>query len=185
MNTRRLTKKPPPQKPSRNPNELVGKRKPDQTPDDAMAQLAIAGLASNTAAMREWSAYRFGDVGTTLDLTTCLNAIVDAAERVKRCDLGDAEALLTAQAVTLNALFANLAHRSHESKYLDHFDRYMRLALKAQTQCRATVETLAAIKNPPTVFARQANIANGPQQVNNALAPSRAAILEARRNGPA
>ena len=133
--------------------------------------------------MREWSAYPFGDVGTTLDLTTCLNAIVDAAERVKRGDLGDAEALLTAQTVTLNALFANLAHRSHESTYLDHFDRYMRLALKAHTQCRATVETLAAIKNPPTVFAHQANIANGPQQVNNALAPSRAGILEARRNG--
>ena len=26
---------------------------------------------------------------------------------------------------------------------------------------------LAVIKNPPTVFAKQANIANGPQQVNN------------------
>ena len=43
----------------------------------------------------------------------------------------------------------------------------MRLALKAQAQCRSTIETLAAIKNPPVVFARQANIANGPQQVNN------------------
>jgi hypothetical protein len=46
----------------------------------------------------------------------------------------------------------------------------MRLALKAQSQSRATVETLAAIKNPPVVFARQANIAHGPQQVNNGLA---------------
>ena len=43
----------------------------------------------------------------------------------------------------------------------------MRLALKAQGQCRATLETLATIKNPPVVFARQANIAQGPQQVNN------------------
>jgi hypothetical protein len=43
----------------------------------------------------------------------------------------------------------------------------MRYGLRAQAQCRATLETLAAIKNPPTVFARQANIANGPQQVNN------------------
>jgi hypothetical protein len=37
----------------------------------------------------------------------------------------------------------------------------MRFGLKAQAQCRATLETLAAIKNPPTVFARQANIADG------------------------
>jgi hypothetical protein len=47
----------------------------------------------------------------------------------------------------------------------------MRLALKAQSQCRATLETLSAIKNPPVVFARQANITNGPQQVNNGTLP--------------
>jgi hypothetical protein len=32
------------------------------------------------------------------------------------------------------------------------------------------LETLANIKNPPVVFARQANISNGPQQVNNGAA---------------
>ena len=49
----------------------------------------------------------------------------------------------------------------------------MRLALKAQGQCRATLETLAAIKNPPVVFARQANINNGgQQQVNNGALPA-------------
>ena len=42
----------------------------------------------------------------------------------------------------------------------------MRLALKAQAQARATAETLALIKNPMP-YIRQANIANGPQQVNN------------------
>jgi hypothetical protein len=41
-------------------------------------------------------------------------------------------------------------------------------ALRAQAQCRATLETLAGIKNPqPVAFVRQANIAHGPQQVNN------------------
>jgi hypothetical protein len=43
----------------------------------------------------------------------------------------------------------------------------MRIALRAQAQCRATLETLAMIKNPPVVYARQANIANGPQHVKN------------------
>ena len=47
----------------------------------------------------------------------------------------------------------------------------MRLALKAQSQSRSTFETLAAIKNPTMVFAQQANIAHGPQQVNNGTAP--------------
>jgi hypothetical protein len=31
---------------------------------------------------------------------------------------------------------------------------------------------LATIKNPPVVFARQANIAQGPQQVNNGMMPA-------------
>jgi len=43
------------------------------------------------------------------------------------------------------------------------------LALKAQSQSRASIESLAQIKNPPVVYARQANFANGPQQVNNAV----------------
>lgn len=54
------------------------------------------------------------------------------------------------------------------------FERLLRLALKAQSNCRATAEALAAIQNPPTVFARQANIANGPQQINNGTPSSRA-----------
>jgi len=33
-----------------------------------------------------------------------------------------------------------------------------------------TLETLATIKNPPVVFARQANVNNGGQQVNNGAA---------------
>lgn len=47
------------------------------------------------------------------------------------------------------------------------FEINMRMALRAQNQARATAETLAAVKNPTVVFARQANIAHGPQQVNN------------------
>lgn len=43
----------------------------------------------------------------------------------------------------------------------------MRLALRAQNQARMTLETLSNIKNPPVIYAKQANIAHGPQQVNN------------------
>ena len=35
---------------------------------------------------------------------------------------------------------------------VDQIDRFTRLALKAQGQCRATIETLALMKNPPAVF---------------------------------
>ena len=56
-----------------------------------------------------------------------------------------------------------LANQSTQSQYVDQLSgRYMRLTLKAQGQRRATLETLAAIKNPTTMFARQANITQGP-----------------------
>jgi len=83
--------------------------------------------------------------------------------------LSSAEALLMSQALALNTVFGELARRAalNMGEYMDATDKYMRLALKAQGQCRATLETLAVIKNPPVVFAKQANIAHGPQQVNN------------------
>jgi len=74
-----------------------------------------------------------------------------------------------AQAYTLDALFTNLVRRAQpnmDAGYLTAVETFMKLALRAQHQCRATLETLSAIKNPPVVFARQANIAQN-QQVNN------------------
>jgi hypothetical protein len=94
-------------------------------------------------------------------------ALATATEKVKNGDLAGLETTLTAQAVALNAMFTQLAHRTSTMTNVDQIDRFTRLALKAQGQCRATIETLALMKNPPTVFARQANIAHGPQQVNN------------------
>ena len=57
----------------------------------------------------------------------------------------------------------------------------LRLALKAQSQCRATVETLAEIKNPAVIYARQANVTTGPQQENNGV-PSRAREIETEQS---
>jgi hypothetical protein len=81
--------------------------------------------------------------------------------------------MLVSQAHALNAIFTELARRSalNMGEYIDASEKYMRLALKAQAQCRATIETLAAIKNPPVVIARQANISAGHQQVNNCTPP--------------
>lgn len=83
-----------------------------------------------------------------------------------------AEAMLIAQAHTLDALFCNLSRRaigSMDEGHVEISEQYMKLALRAQSQCRSTLEALSAIKNPPVVYAKQANIAHGPQQVNNGV----------------
>lgn len=110
------------------------------------------------------------------DFTALYEALHDRAKAIRSNKLGSAEDMLTAQAAALNAIFLELARRSgaNMGEYIQAAETYMRLALKAQAQCRATLETLATIKNPPVVYARQANIANGPQQVNNGAAAPRA-----------
>lgn len=79
--------------------------------------------------------------------------------------------MLASQASALNTMFGELARRAAQNMdaHMQATDAYMRMALKAQNQCRMTLETLATIKNPPVVFAKQANISNGPQQVNNGV----------------
>ena len=62
-------------------------------------------------------------------------------------------------------------------EYLHAFEAYLKLALRAQFQCRAALETLAEIKYPRSVaVVKQANIAHGHQQVNNV--PPRADEIE-------
>jgi hypothetical protein len=80
--------------------------------------------------------------------------------------LRTSEKMLLSQAHALNVMFANLARRGQRAETMSQFEGFMRMALRSQNQARMTLETLATIKNPPVVFAKQANIANN-QQVNN------------------
>lgn len=97
------------------------------------------------------------------DLQTIADGLADRCKSVFKGDLRAAESMLISQAKALDIVFAALARRAIGQEYLIQFDVNLRLALKAQNQCRMTLETLAAIKNPPVVFAKQANIAHGPQ----------------------
>lgn len=140
--------------------------------DRAVCDLMAEGVASSGAVMVNFLAPEY----STLSLTDMVASLKAQGEEVNRGDLGAGERMLSAQAAALNAIFGELARRAalNMGVHLEATDRYMRLALKAQSQSRATVETLAAIKNPPAVFARQLNMANGPQQVNNTPASNNA-----------
>lgn len=147
-------------------NSLHMDNRPGVTEARQIADLAIEGGAGNSWLTTIFCKGAFGD----LSLTECVRSLRATTRAVQSGDLGAAESLLMSQAVALNAIFGEMARRSalNMGEYMDPTDRYMRLALKAQGQCRATLETLAAIKNPPVVFARQANINHGgQQQVNN------------------
>ena len=80
-----------------------------------------------------------------------------------------AEAMLLSQAHTLDALFNSLVVKGLDQTHMPQYESFLRLAYKAQSQCRSTLQTLSDIKNPSVVYARQSNITNGNQQINNGV----------------
>ncbi|WP_157270920.1 hypothetical protein [Azohydromonas aeria] len=135
------------------------------------ADLAADGMVANAAILASFSKPITGELG----LTESLKALRTRADTVHGGDLKPVEDMLMSQAATLNALFCEMARRAglNMGEYLDATETYMRMALKAQAQCRATLETLAEVKNPRAVaFVRQTNVAHGPQQVNNGASPA-------------
>ena len=122
----------------------------------------IRTTVQNTAAMHHWGK-QFGVV----DISVLAMSLNEAVSDVVGGNMQPAETMLIGQAMALQTIFTELSARAARADTMTHLDTYMRLALKAQAQCRASLEALAAIKSPPILFARQANFANGPQQVNN------------------
>ncbi len=146
-------------------NALRVVQEPKKSSERVHADLALNPAVNAAATVQLFGR---GTIGK-LEITETLEAMMETVASVRKGDMSGPEALLVAQASSLNSIFTELARRAglNMGEYIEASERYMRLALKAQAQCRATIETLAAMKNPPVIIARQANIANGPQQVNN------------------
>lgn len=163
------------------PNVLRSTLKPKQSPEASQAEFMVQGLAMNSLVGLAFST-KLGN----LDLTECFAQTLRNAQATANRDRSSQESILAAQVISTNAIYTDLAllARSNLENGMNVFERLMRLALKAQSNCRATAEALALMQNPPTVFARQANIANGPQQINNGVAPERLARAGGNQSRP-
>ena len=108
-------------------------------------------------------------LGARLDLLALTESLNEQAAKVRAGNLAQVEKMLLSQATALQSLFARLVERGMGADLMPHYETHLRLALRAQAQSTRTLEVLAAIKNPPVVIAKQANIAQGHQQVNNGV----------------
>lgn len=140
--------------------------------DDQGRNYAKLITSAELAAYRVIGMMQPKNLADEIDTPTLLATLRDQAAAVQGGDLADVEAMLINQASALQALFVRLSERAMEQTHMPNLEGFMRLALRAQSQCRATLETLATIKNPPVLFAKQANVTTGPQQINNGLAAS-------------
>ena len=108
----------------------------------------------------------------THDVNVLATELASQVRAVNGGGMQRTEGILISQAQALDAIFVSLMRRSVNQTNAAHWEMYMRMGMKAQSQCRATLQALAEIKNPrPVAFVKQANINNGGnQQVNNGVA---------------
>ena len=106
--------------------------------------------------------------GPEVDIVKVIEGLRETCKTVKAGDLSDLEAMLIGQAKALETMFTSLTRRSQGQDQLKHYVTFLTLALKAQSQSRATIQAVVDLKYPRQIsFVRQANISHGHQQVNN------------------
>ncbi len=148
-------------------NELRVELKHGETNDQAMARTVTSPECLSASVLT---------ICQNIDhskITEMVDELRQQTAAIHSDDLSRAESMLISQAHTLDGLFAKLASQALTAGQLDVAERYMRLALKAQNQARATLQTLGEIKAPKQIaFVKQANIGNQ-VQVNNDDNPAR------------
>ena len=138
-----------------------------KSPERQLAEMSLSAPVLNAVTTQTFSQNMMGEI----NITEAVSVMREKVSNVNAGNLNDLEATLTAQTVSLDTIFNELARRAalNMGTNMQVTESYMRLALKSQSQCARTIEVLAAMKNPPVVFAKQANISHGLQQVNNGI----------------
>ncbi|GAC1357351.1 MAG: hypothetical protein NVSMB34_11930 [Variovorax sp.] len=119
--------------------------------------------------------------GPNISLKGLVDGLSASVNRSREGELFTLESMLIGQATALETIFTSLARRAQMQESQRNLEAFLGLALKAQAQSRATISALVDLKFPrqQATFVKQANIAHGPQQVNNSVAPSGGAVSRA------
>lgn len=131
-----------------------------------MARMTLAPGVRHAQIARFMSERVFGETFTTSinDSTAILKEIMEAAESG---DKAMSSQLLAAQAIALDSLFTELVRRSaaNMGEYPDAADRYMRLALRAQSNTRTTIEALTKLHQPREQIVKHVHVNDGGKAV--------------------
>lgn len=139
----------------------------DGVSDAMLMAEASVGPAVNAASLID--AYHddvFG--GGAVEMDALVGTLKASMGKTHSGDLSELEDMLMGQATALQTMFVSLAKRAQAQQYQKNLEAFLGLALKAQAQSRATIQAIVELKYPrQATFVKQANIAHGPQQINN------------------
>jgi hypothetical protein len=152
----------------KNPNLIEIHCKEEDSTEKIVAQTYLKPSVLAAKSIKDY--YKDAD---QMNINALIEELLVQTKDVNNGDLHRPEAMLIAQAHTLDSLFHEMIKRfrlTSDKNFLVS-EKYMRLALKAQSQCRTTLEALAEIKNPkPYIQNNKAQY----QQVNNGITEPRA-----------
>ena len=113
-----------------------------ESSSQALARIVTDGTAS-AATFKVYA-----DCGESLEVPDLVKEMKRAGDEAVSGNMARTERMLANQLLTLDAMFHNLARRAYRQEQFKGIEVLTRLALKAQSQARATAETLGLLKNP-------------------------------------
>ena len=124
----------------------------------ALAKVGLDPAANAMSTARVFAKGSFGE----LSVTGLYEALGEHIAAAKGGDLASQRAVLAGQSFALNSIFTEFARRAalNMGEYINAAERYMRLALKAQAQSRATIEALDRLANGREQTVRHVHVDN-------------------------
>jgi len=147
-----------------NPLELV--RRDGENNGRTLARTLLDPVSRHASLSSVYADQVFGgDVQASI--TETANLLGDELDKAVGGDLTMATRILASQAVSLDAMFTELARRAsvNMAEYPQAMERYMRLAFKAQSASRSTLEALARLHQPREQTVRHVHVNGGGQAV--------------------
>ena len=148
-------------------NALTVQQTKEETGAQAFARKLLQPTLKNAAAASAFTGKMLGNNQEMPGIGDYADHVHVAARDAAGGDVTMASRILAAQAITLDSMFAELARRTamNMSEYIDASERYGRLALKAQSNCRATLEALAKLHQPREQTVRHVHVNEGGQAI--------------------
>lgn len=148
-------------------NTMLIEQDPGETLAEAMASKMLQPTLKNAVAASSFTGKLIDAKQEAPGTADYAKYIETATNNAAAGDLEMVSKTLAAQAITLDSMFSEMARRTalNAGEYVNAAERYGRLALKAQSNCRATLEALARLHQPREQIVRHVHVNEGGQAI--------------------
>ena len=148
------------------PNRQLTAPEPELTEDESLATIAHLPSARH-AVLTGMAGSRMFSADSRPSIEASVGVMLEETNAVIKGDLSTLTKTLVGQAATLDTTFTELLRRSYANmgEHNEAAERYMRLALKAQAGCRATIEAISKLQRPHEQVVKHVHVNEGAQAI--------------------